>query len=123
MTLIRWLSRLPLAILYRCSTVAYWILFRIARIRVGVARDNIERSFAERSQAERAAILDAYLRCITDMAFEALKGFTIPIEELRPRMAIVGLEQIRERIASGLPVMLLTAHHCNWEWLLLPPSD
>jgi Kdo2-lipid IVA lauroyltransferase/acyltransferase len=122
MTLIRWLSRLPLAILYGCSTVAYWILFRIGRIRVGVARDNIERSFAERSQAERAAILDAYLRRITDMAFEALKGFTIPIDELRARMEIVGLELIRDRIASGQPVMLLTAHHCNWEWLLLALS-
>ena len=119
MTLIRLLSRLPLAVLYVCSTVSYWLLFRMARIRVTVARENIERSFPERSATERSAILDAYLRRITDMGFEAIKGFTIPIEELRLRMAIVGLEVIRARIAAGQPVMLLTAHHCNWEWLLL----
>jgi Kdo2-lipid IVA lauroyltransferase/acyltransferase len=122
MWFLRLLSRLPLPLLYAGSTVSYWLLFRIGRLRVAVARGNIDRSFPERSAKERAEILDQYLRRITDMAFEAVKGLTLPIEELRERMPIEGLELIRARIAGGQPVMLLTAHHCNWEWLLLALS-
>jgi KDO2-lipid IV(A) lauroyltransferase len=33
-----------------------------------------------------------------------------------------GLELVRERIAAGRPVLLLAAHQCNWEWMLLALS-
>jgi len=113
------ISRLPMWVLYAFATATYWSAFRICRLRVAVARDNIDRCFPELDGTARAELLDTYHRRIADMAWEVVKAFTITPEELGERMTIAGLEPVKARLASGQPVMLLTAHHCNWEWLLL----
>ena len=34
-------------------------------------------------------------------------------------MKLVNPELVRDEVARGKPVLLLAAHQCNWEWLLL----
>jgi Kdo2-lipid IVA lauroyltransferase/acyltransferase len=117
--MLRLISRLPTRVLYAVATLTYWLAFRVGRLRVDVARENIDRCFPELDDQARAQLLDTYHRHIADMAWEVVKAFSITPEELAERMAISGLEPVAARLAGGQPVMLLTSHHCNWEWLLL----
>jgi len=70
--LLRALARLPLPTLYRISDVAFWIVYRILRLRRAVARDNLRRSFPEATSAE----LDRIVFEKADIAAERFDQFT-----------------------------------------------
>jgi KDO2-lipid IV(A) lauroyltransferase len=117
--LIRLLGRLPLGVLYALGRPLHFVAFRLAKIRVALVDGNLAKAFPELSEADRAAIADRYHRNIADVAIEVVKAFAISADELRDRVRIRGLDAVRAKLAAGQPVMLVTAHHCNWEWLLL----
>lgn len=121
--LFRLLSRLPLAWLYGLGRALGWLLFDLLDIRGGVVRDNLQRAFPERNAVERKQLWRDYHRQVMEVGMEVVKGFTLPREELRRRVELVGFEPLLAEIAAGRSVMVVTAHHCNWEWLLLRLTD
>ncbi len=46
----------------------------------------------------------------------------MPPDEFRRRVRIVNLEAPRALLARGQSVLLVAAHQCNWEWMLLALS-
>src|SRR5581483_8525420 len=50
---------------------------------------------------------------------EIVKSVGLAPEELRRRVTIEGLQGPRSLIAGGSSVLLVAAHQCNWEWMLL----
>lgn len=120
--LLRLIAHLPLGVLYAFGSVIHLLVFRVARLRVARVDDNLAKAFPERTAEERAALADRYRRNITDVAMEVLKGFAISPRALRERVRLEGLEHVRARLDAGQPVMLVAAHHCNWEWMLLALS-
>lgn len=117
--LIRLLARLPLGVLYAFGRPLHFVAFRLAKVRAPIVDGNLAKAFPELSGPDRAALADRYHRNITDVTIEVLKAFAITADELRDRVRIDGLDAVRAKLAAGQPVMLVTAHHCNWEWLLL----
>lgn len=120
--LLRLIAHLPLGVLYALGRVLHLLVFRVAKLRVAMVADNLAKAFPDASPAERAALAERYGRNIVDVAMEVLKGFAVSPAELRERVQIRGLDAVRERLDAGQPVVLLAAHHCNWEWLLLALS-
>jgi KDO2-lipid IV(A) lauroyltransferase len=118
LVLLRLIARLPLGVLYAFGGVLYFAVFRVAKFRVPMIEGNLAKAFPELSEVERARLADAYCRNIADVAMEVLKAFAISPADLRERVRLEGLAPVRERLSAGQPVMLVTAHHCNWEWLL-----
>ena len=53
---------------------------------------------------------------------EVIKGTTIPKEELSKRVKLKNPKLMSDYIDDGQSVILLTAHQCNWEWILLGSS-
>lgn len=119
----RALSRLPLPLLHALGRVLGFLLFNVLDIRGGVVRDNLRRAFPEKTEAERQALWRAYHRQVMDVGMEVVKGFSLPAAELRDRVELVGFEPLLAEIAAGRSAMVVTAHHCNWEWLLLRLTD
>lgn len=117
--LFRALSRLPLPALYAFGRGLGFLLFNVLNVRGGVVKDNLARSFPERSAAERRALWRAYHRQVMDVAMETIKGFSLPPEQLQDRVTLEGFEPLFAEIAAGRSLMVVTSHHCNWEWLLL----
>jgi KDO2-lipid IV(A) lauroyltransferase len=115
--LLRGLSRLPLSALYRLSDAAFFIVYRIVRLRRSVARDNLRRSFPDAAPEELDRILQRCYRNQCDVAFESLKLITMSADEIRDRMR-ANLEighQLFERRQSAIFVL----GHCgNWEWAI-----
>lgn len=117
--LLRVLAHLPLAVLYPFGRLVYALAYRLGRVRAALVDGNLAKCFPELAPEARRAIAARYHANLADVAMEVLKGFALSPRELRARVRIDGLDAVRARLAANQPVMLVTAHHCNWEWLLL----
>lgn len=81
--------------------------------------DNIQQAFPERSSAEHRAIMRGSYE---NMGITLVEMLAIPVMEkaaVQDRMKIVGCERVRERLAQGLPCLLVSGHFGNWEYLAL----
>lgn len=116
--LLRSLGRLPLATLYGFARVVYFVTFYVLRWRRDLAARNIARSFPEKSPAEHAVILKQSYRNMSEVFVELLWGWRASAEDLKARMVMENPELVLGFVAERRSSILLTAHVCNWEWLL-----
>ncbi len=116
--LLRSLGRLPLAPLYGFAWIVYFVTFHLLRWRRDLALGNLARSFPDRSEAERAAILQQSYRNMSEVFVELLWGWRASAEDLKARLVMDNPELVARFVAERRSVILLTAHVCNWEWLL-----
>lgn len=116
---VRLCSRLPLALLYRVADLLGWLAFRVFPYRDAVVRENLSRAFPEWDEPRMREVRRHYYQGFADMLIEVIKSATLPEAQLRRRVRIVNLEAPREHLAAGRSVLLVAAHQCNWEWMLL----
>ena len=115
---LKFLTHLPLPVLYALGRFAYFVSFHVLRWHRELAARNLAHSFPEKSQAERAALLQQSYVNLGQTLAETFWGFGASADELAQRVAIENPEVIERYIAEKVPVVVLTAHVCNWEWLL-----
>ena len=113
------ISKVPFAALYFVSTAFYLLNRYVIRYRYDVVRGNLRNSFPDHSESEIDALTERTFRNLADLFVETIKGIGISREELEKRMTVSGSERVQELYDEGTPLICLTAHHCNWEWLLL----
>jgi KDO2-lipid IV(A) lauroyltransferase len=118
-SLIRFLSRRSLPSLYRLGDAVSFVAFRVLRWRRRVAADNLEQAFPDKSRAEVAATLRQSYRNLGDLIAELFWSYGATPEDLRQRVTVENPDEVRSRTRAGRPVLLLTAHFCNWEWQVL----
>ena len=115
---LKFLTRLPLPVLYALGSFAYFVTFHVLRWHRELAARNLRNAFPEKTEAQRARILrQSYVNLGQTLA-ETFWGFGASAEELVPRVTIENRDLIARFVAQKRPVVLLTAHVCNWEWLL-----
>ncbi|MBD2755530.1 lysophospholipid acyltransferase family protein [Spirosoma validum] len=117
MTFFRFLSRLPLSILYGISNVLYFLLLYVIRYRRQVIDENLRLSFPEKSLAERHRITRNFYRNLADLFVEIIKLPALSPEEIQKRVRFVNLDLIRSNIQAGQTIIGMTSHQGNWEWL------
>jgi KDO2-lipid IV(A) lauroyltransferase len=113
------MSRWPRRVLDGFGWVAYFVVYRLLRWRRGLAATNIANAFPDMSAAERDVILQQSYRNLGRFLAEALWGWNASAEALAARVHIVNPELLTRFTSRGQSVVLLAAHFCNWEWLLL----
>ncbi len=113
------ISKVPFAALYFVSHAFYLLNRYVIRYRYDVVRSNLRNSFPERSETEIDALTEQIFRNLADLFVETIKGIGISREELERRMTVTASSRVHELVDQGTPLICLTAHHCNWEWLLL----
>jgi KDO2-lipid IV(A) lauroyltransferase len=97
--------------------VAFWV--RVFGWRRGLVDVHLQRCLAERSPAERNSVARDFYRYLGDLVAEILYGDRIGPADLEARVRLDNPEAVQSQLDSGKRVMILAAHHCNWEWLLL----
>jgi Kdo2-lipid IVA lauroyltransferase/acyltransferase len=117
-SILRSLARLPLPVLYGLGWFAYFLAFHVLRWRRDLAARNIAAAFPEKTQGERDAILRRNYRNLGDVLAEIFWGFGATAEEMTDRVVIENRDIVERFVAERRSVLLLTAHMCNWEWLL-----
>ncbi len=118
----RLLSHLPLRVLYAIAGLAAWLAFRVVPYRADMIDASLATAFPELDARERRAVRHRYYRGFAQMFAELLKASALGPEEFRRRVRIVNLEEPRALLERGQSVLLVAAHQCNWEWMLLALS-
>jgi KDO2-lipid IV(A) lauroyltransferase len=117
--LLKSLTRLPLPVLYELSRALFRVAYYVVHWRRPLAAANLRNAFPEKSEGERAEILKQSYRNLADIIFETLYGFGASAAEIQRRVRFENPELLRQCTGQGQSVVLLAAHFCNWEWLLL----
>ncbi|HEY1327531.1 MAG TPA: lysophospholipid acyltransferase family protein [Casimicrobiaceae bacterium] len=117
-SVLRFLARLPLPLLYGLGTFAYVLTFHVLRWRRDLAARNLAAAFPDKSQAERDAIMRRNYRNLGEVLAEIFWGFGATAAEMTGRVTIENRDLVERFVAEKRSVLLLTAHMCNWEWLL-----
>jgi len=118
---LRLISSLPLPLLYAICAGAAWLL-RIVRWRAGFVAEGLARCLPGRDETDRRRLAGEFHAYLGRLVAEILHGARITPGQLEARLRFEDDAGVRETLASGRRVMLLAAHHCNWEWLLLECS-
>lgn len=116
---IRVFSRIPLLLWYPVARFMAWLAWRVVPYRRHVVDANLKACFPEWNDATRERVIRDYYRGFADMLVEVLHSLRLTPDELRRRVRIVNPELVRDEVAKGKPVLLVAAHQCNWEWMLL----
>ena len=120
--MLRLLALLPLPVLNAVLVPLGWLLWRIGW-RAKFVLEGLERCLPERDGAARRRIARDFYLWLGRLVAEVVHGARIDPPELAGRLRFEDDESVRAALASGRRVLLLTGHHCNWEWLLLRCSS
>jgi KDO2-lipid IV(A) lauroyltransferase len=116
---IRLLSLIPLALWFPFASLLAWLSWRVIPYRRHVVVANLKASFPEWDDATRERVIRDYYRGFADMLVEVMHSARLTPAELERRVKLVNPQLIRDEVARGKPVLLVAAHQCNWEWMLL----
>jgi KDO2-lipid IV(A) lauroyltransferase len=119
---VRLVSHVPLPVLYAVSSFLGWLAFRVFPYREHVVRENLSKAFPELDEAGLRRVIRDYYAGFADMLMEIIKAATWPAEQIRQRVRLLNVEQPRALLEQGQSVLLVAAHQCNWEWMLLALS-
>ena len=116
---IRLLSLIPLAVWFPFARLLAWLSWRVIPYRRHVVVANLRAAFPEWDDATRERVIRDYYRGFADMLVEVMHSARLTPAELERRVRLVNPELVRDEVARGKPVLLVAAHQCNWEWMLL----
>jgi KDO2-lipid IV(A) lauroyltransferase len=115
---LRALGRLPLPLMYAKAAFVAWLLRAVFRYRVRVVRDNLRGALPELGEGARRQILRRHYGALAEVLFELPRVAVMSAAELRERVLTPDMPALHAELARGRPVLVLTGHQCNWEWLL-----
>lgn len=113
------LSKLPFGIIYRLSAVMYFFVYYVVRYRRKVVFEHLHQAFPDYNEAQVAQIAKGFYRNFCDVSLEIFKVGSLSAEALSQRVEFENIEELQPILDRGQSMILLSAHYCNWEWLLL----
>ena len=116
------LARIPLPLLYGLASLLGWISVHVYAYREQVVRENLSRAFPDYDEPQLRRVISAYYHSFAQMLVEIFKSVVMSPQEIRRRVRINNLELARAELERGQSVLLVAAHQCNWEWMLLALS-
>ena len=109
---------MPLWIWYPFASFLAFLGWRVFPYRRHVVVANLKASFPEWDDATRERVIRDYYRGFADVFVEVFHSLRLTAEDVGQRVKILNPELVRE-VSQGKPVLIMAAHQCNWEWLLL----
>jgi KDO2-lipid IV(A) lauroyltransferase len=119
---VRALAALPFSWLYGLGSFLAFLAHRVAPYRPHVVRENLATAFPDLDESGLKLIAAEYYRGFAQVLMEILKGASLTREELTARVTMRNVDAVRRHFAEGRSVVVLAAHQCNWEWMLLALS-
>ncbi len=117
------MSFLPFFLIYRLGWFFYLSLYHLCGYRKNIVCNNIKQAFPEKSEKEVRFLAKQFYRHFADLFMEVIKAHQMNGKAFKKRCRIKGGEQlIRQSTLRGVekakPVIVLTIHQGNWEWML-----
>lgn len=102
---------------YKLSDGLYFLLYRVARYRVKVTRDNLHNSFPEKSERELLQIEKDFYRHLADIFIETLTLPAFTKEEMQRRIVYINYELFEELCSKSSSIATM-AHLASWEYTI-----
>src|SRR6266853_2557995 len=115
-------ARIPLRVLYGLASVLGWLAYRVFPYRERLVRESLARAFPDFDEPQLRSVMRGYYLGFAQMLVEIIKSAALTAQQIRRRVRIVNLEAPRALLEQGPSVLLVAAHQCNWEWMLLALS-
>jgi len=112
---------LRLRLYYSLAGALAWLAYGALGLRRSVVRDNLTRSFPDWSAAQQRAARREFARRQGEVAAEVFYAEHIDETELRERVTLAN-PRVVAAAAPPRPLVLVGAHHGNFEWMLLRVS-
>ncbi len=96
--------------------------YHVIKYRRDVVWKNLKNSFPEKSDQKLRKIEKDFYRNLADTSVESLKLLTITETELLNRVKVDNSLTLKYD-KLGYSAFGMTAHYCNWEWLLVASSN
>ncbi|NDE01500.1 MAG: lauroyl acyltransferase [Gammaproteobacteria bacterium] len=116
---VRALASLPMSALHALSVLLAWLAMRVFHYEAQRIRDSLCIAFPQLDPAGIEQLRAAHYRSFADVLVEIIKAASIPGNDLDARMHFPNLDVLRAPVKAGTPVLIVAAHQCNWEWILL----
>lgn len=114
----RFLAMLPFPVLRGLFGLAASCV-RLLRWRRPLVEEHLERCLAERTPRERHSVAADFYRYTGELLAEVVHADRIALPDLEARVRLENPEDLQAQLDAGKRALILAAHHCNWEWLLL----
>lgn len=112
------LGKLPFPILYAISYLIYLAGYYFVEKKRNVILNNIQNSFPEMPIKEAQQLAKLNFKHLAYTMSESIKTLHLSEEQIRQRVTLKNPELIMKFADNNQSVIMLAAHHCNWEWLL-----
>ncbi len=103
-------------LLYIYSDILGFLLYHVVKYRRKVVFDNLKNSFPEKTDKELSVIAKKYYRHLSDLFFEAIKGFTMSKKNIRKRYNLIDAELTKKYYENNQNIIFAAGHYGNWEW-------
>lgn len=115
----KFISRIPFKIIYIISYLVYLFAFYLFKYRAGTVHKNLRQAFPEKREEYISALTRQFYRHLSDLSLEVIKAQRMSAEAFKERCAIIGAGAV-EAASQGRsrPIIVLTIHQGNWEWML-----
>ena len=115
----RFLSWLPLPLLYALAWPGYLALYYVAGYRKAVVQQNLRHAFPDKSARQITVLAKKFYLQLVHVALEILKTRRMSAADIQRRVSVVNAELLRD-YSNGFqqPVIILSIHQGNWEWML-----
>ncbi len=113
------ISILPFRVFYLFSDFVRFFVYNVFGYRKKTVRENLILTLPHLSDKERLEIEKKFYVHLCDMFLEMMKTMTISDKEIKKRFTFKNIELIKEYEAKGKSVIIMCAHYCSWEWLVV----
>lgn len=117
--IIKLFSYLPLWFLHGLASIFWRLAYYVIAYRKAVVYENLRKSFPDKSEAEIHRYAIDFYKNLADVLVEIIKGYSISVKDLAKRVKVVNGDILQKYVDSGTSCLAMTAHHCNWEWIML----
>ena len=112
------LGKLPFSVLYALAYPIYFIGYYFVERKRNVIYSNMENSFPTMPKNELRRLAKLNFKHLVYVMLEAIKTRYLSEKQIRQRIILKNPEIIEQFANKKQSVLMLTAHHCNWEWIL-----
>lgn len=116
---IRIVGLMPFWLIWACSDLLCFLLFRVFRYRRKVVLANLTKSFPDKHPLEIQELAARFYQHFTDLLLESIKGLSLPKHQLQRRFVYRNPEIFQPLFDQNQSAILLGSHYGNWEWGVL----
>ncbi|MFI3295318.1 MAG: lysophospholipid acyltransferase family protein [Rikenellaceae bacterium] len=109
------LGKMPYKMQYILSDFMRFMLYKVVRYRVGVVRENLQKSFPEKSVEELRTVERNYYKHLADTFVETLSLTFATEAQIKKRMVFLNADQLDQHF-GGRSFISAMAHYGSWEY-------